>query len=599
MIVQIYTIFAKYWYKTINYIIMTPYKLLCALICLTAMSANAQWRWHDPLKEEFNTIQNQGWREEIGDSYVRLPSKAKELVRKPVWELSRNSSGLAIHFYSNAPELKVRYTVKGALSMPHMPTTGVSGVDLYSVNSDGEWQYHYGGLPSGDTIQLHYKNIGKDRYHNMGFEYRLYLPLYNSVKWMEIGVPEGSSLSFIPVSTERPIVLYGTSIAQGACATRPGMAWGTILQRSLDYPLINLGFSGNGKLESEVIGLINELDARLYILDCLPNLTGFDAERVESLVTSAVRQIRSSHDEPIVLVEHIGYSDAPGNRQHLDEYMRVNEGSKRAFEKLTSSGIKGLYYITREELNLSEEAWVDYIHPSDLGMKEQAEAIEKRVREILNIPVGELATTRPVTQRREPNNYEWQKRHREILALNRSNPPKRVIMGNSITHFWGGEPKGPSQRGLKTWEGVMRPAGFHNMGYGWDRIENLLWRVHHGELDGFNAEEIVLMIGTNNIGISSDDEIVEGLRFLIDAVRAKQPRAKIKVIGILPRRDAEAHVKLLNQRIRQMVETAWLTFKDPGVNLLLKSGKIDETLFSDGLHPNEEGYKRIVDDIAD
>ena len=106
------------------------------------------------------------------------------------------------------------------------------------------------------------------------------------------------------------------------------------------------------------------------------------------------------------------------------------------------------------------------------------------------------------------------KRHRDILSLNQSNPPRRVILGNSITHFWGGEPKGPSVRGLETWEKIMRPAGFHNLGYGFDRIENVLWRVYHGELDGYKAEEVVLMIGTNNIGINNDNEIVEGIRFL-------------------------------------------------------------------------------------
>ena len=204
----------------------------------------------------------------------------------------------------------------------------------------------------------------------------------------------------------------------------------------------------------------------------------------------------------------------------------------------------------------------------------------------------------PVTQRREPNNYEWQKRHRDILSLNQSNPPRRVILGKSITHFGGGEPKGPSVRGMETWEKIMRPAGFHNLGYGFDRIENVLWRVYHGELDGYKAEEVVLMIGTNNIGINNDNEIVEGIRFLLSAIRQRQPEAKIKVIGILPRRNQEERVRNLNLRIRQIAETGWYTFKNPGTKLLQEDGKINESLFSDGLHPNEEGYKRIVDEIA-
>ncbi len=108
---------------------------------------------------------------------------------------------------------------------------------------------------------------------------------------------------------------------------------------------------------------------------------------------------------------------------------------------MQAQGIKDIYYLTREELGLHPDAWVDYVHPSDWGMETQANAVERKVREILRIPKGDLSTTMPVTQRREPNNYEWQKRHRDILSLNQSNPPRRVILGNSITHFWEESPK--------------------------------------------------------------------------------------------------------------------------------------------------------------
>ena len=82
--------------------------------------------------------------------------------------------------------------------MPHMPTTGVSGVDLYSIDSDGQWRFYFGGYPSGDTLQYHYTNIGKDLYHDRGYEFRLCLPPYNTIKWLEIGVPENDELTFIP-----------------------------------------------------------------------------------------------------------------------------------------------------------------------------------------------------------------------------------------------------------------------------------------------------------------------------------------------------------------------------------------------------------------
>ena len=573
-------------------------KLLLSLSCLLVLMASAQWRWVDPLRCGYPVVQNQGWTDEIGKSYTRLPERAKERVRKLVWELSRNSAGLAIRFYSNASELRVSYTVAGSLAMPHMPVTGVSGVDLYSVDCDGKWRFLFGGYPGGDTLRYHYTRLRQDPYHDRGREYCLYLPLYNTVKELRIGLPEGDSIAFVPVRPERPIVVYGTSIAQGACASRPGMAWTNRVQRSLDLPLVNLGFSGNGRLEPELIGLMGELDARLYILDCLPNLADRSGEEVERLLTAAVRRLRSVRQAPILLVEHVGYSSANIDSLGTQNVSRVNEASRRAFSLLRKEGIGDLYYLSREELGLAPDAWTDYIHPSDWGMSAQAEAVTRKVREILAMPIGKVSTERPVTQRREPGSYEWLRRHEQILALNRSNPPKAVILGNSITNYWGGEPVAHRRSGVESWERVMRPAGFHNLGYGWDRIENVLWRVYHDELSGYEAEKVVLMIGTNNMGFNTDDEIVDGLRFLLAAIRERQPKAAIKVVGILPRRNAEAWVRGINLRIRQMAESAGYRFVNPGERLLGADGKVDESLFSDGLHPNEAGYNRIVEEIA-
>ncbi len=567
--------------------------------CLSFLPATAQWKWHNPMDAGFPVVQNQGFTREIGTSYTRLPDRAKGAVREPVWNLSRHSAGLALHFYSDAPQIKIRYTVTGNLSMPHMPATGVSGVDLYSINSDGEWRFCFGGYSFGDTITYTYNNIGEDLYHKKGFEYRLFLPLYNGVKWLEIGTPEEAKLEFIPLSPEKPIVLYGTSIAHGACASRPAMAWSTILQRSLDYPLINLGFSGNGKLEKEMLQFINETDARLYILDCMPNLTNQNEEEVTALTVAAVKQLREKHDTPILLIEHGGYSNMYTDSAQHKAITKVNRASRKAYEQILSDGIKNIHYLSREELDIPADGWVDYVHPSDLGMQRQAEVVERKVREILHIPLGHLQTTIPVTQRREPPMYEWRARHRAFLEQVRNHPPKAVIIGNSITHYWGGEPEHRNKNGRETWEKVMRPAGFQNLGCGWDRIENVLWRVYHDELDGYETGKVILMIGTNNFGLNSDKEIVEGLRFLLSAIHHRQPKASIKVIGILPRRHQEQWVKNINYDIKQMVETEGYTFANPGTALLQPDGKIDESLFiGDGLHPNNKGYELIAGEIA-
>lgn len=569
------------------------------MLCLFLLPANAQQKWFNPMNTDYPVIQNQGWTKEIGNSYARLPQRAKSEVREPLWNLSRNSAGLAIHFYSNANNITIRYKVEGSYSMPHMPNTGVSGIDLYAIDSDGNLKLASGSYKWGDTISFNYKIDAKDKYHNLGFEYRLYLPTYTSVKWLEIGIPENADLEFIPLREELPIVAYGTSITQGACATRPGMAWTNIVSRSLDLPVINLGFSGNGKLEKEVINYINELDAQLYILDCLPNLPGYKEEDVFKKVVDAVKQIRSKHNTPILLTEHAGYSNAGLDTTRLRDYTIPNKASRKAYESLLADGVKDLWYLSNDELNFSMDSWVDYVHPSDLGMQFYADAYNKKIREILKMSKGNLTTTCPVTQRREPGNYEWLKRHREILQMNKANPPKAVVFGNSIMHFWGGEPKGPRSTGKDSWEAYMEPLGFRNFGYGWDRIENVLWRVYHGELDGYKADRILIKIGTNNFGVNSDKEILAGLDFLYTAIRQRQPEATVTVLGILPRRGMEKRVASINKEISKLAKKQGFIYKNVNKDLLLSNGQINESLFGDGLHPNAEGYKIIGKKITE
>jgi lysophospholipase L1-like esterase len=566
-----------------------------SLLCVANLTA--QTRWYDPMQESRHVIQNQGWTEEIGKSYQRLPDRAKKVVREPVWGLSENSAGLAIHFYTNATTIEIRYGVKGSHAMPHMPATGKTGVDLYAVDSDGKWRVATDRYNFGDTISYTFSNLSQSKYHKHGFEYRLYLPLYNTVTWMKIGVPDSAELRFIPVLAEKPIVVYGTSIAQGGCASRPGMGWTNILSRKLDYPVVNLAFSGNGPLEKELVDLMDEMDASLYIFDCLPNMGNLSSEEVIRRTLYGVKKLREKHDAPILIVDHIGYRNAELNEGSRETAERMNEASRQAFDSLRRLGVKNIHHLHKDSINMPMDGCVDNIHPTDLGMQVYADAYEKIVRKILNMPVGKITTTRPVSQRREPDIYEWKERHAAILKKLQTGNAERVIIGNSITHYWGGEPG--REHGSRSWREEMEPAGFVNLGFGWDRVENVLWRVYHGELDGYRAKEVVLMIGTNNLGLNSENEIVDGLKFLLDQIRVRQPNAVIKVVGLLPRRGKEEVVRTINRQISEMAALHNYRYVDVGSRLLTADGKVDERLFLDGLQPNEKGYSLIVEDLLD
>ncbi|MCP3928477.1 MAG: acetylhydrolase [Bacteroidetes bacterium] len=579
--------------------------LLPSLFLLVSfwVSGNAQpksdTKWWNPALHEFPVIEGQAWTKEVLHPFDRLPIKAKSTVRENVWNLSRHSAGLMIRFRSNAEEISVRYAVKeDDHAMNHMPATGVSGVDLYAIDSDGKWLWCLGEPSFSDTIVYRFKGLKpNDGYHNLGREYRLYLPLYNSVEWLEIGVSPNNYFHPLPVRMEKPIVVYGTSIAHGACASRPGMSWTNILGRKMDRPLINLAFSGNGRLEKEMIDLMVEIDTKIYVLDCLPNLWNeeiYDDGELKKRILESVRKLKEKRPEvPVLLTEHAGYTDGFISPDRMAAYTRVNQIQKEVYSQLKAEGYHALYYLSKEEIGLQLDDMVDGTHPNDLGMMHYAEAYEKALRSILKEPIGTISTAKPCIQSREPGNYDWEGRHRAILKMNRTSPPKTVILANSIIHFWGGLPRAELVREEAFWKNIFTPKGVRNFAYGWDRIENVLWRIYHGELDGFEAERIMLMIGTNNLHLNTNEEILEGLKMLVKAIKVRQSNAEIIIMGLLPRRDQEERIAGLNLQIAQLAGDTNIEYGDVGGVFLESDNTIDESLFSDGLHPNEFGYQKM------
>lgn len=325
-------------------------------------------------------VEGQGWVPgDLKSRYDRLPAKAEKIVRPPVWELSRDSAGLAFRFNTDATELKIRYSVGDKnLAMPHMPATGVSGVDLYAL--DGEtWKWVDVTRPTTPDTLYTISEIDPGKR-----TYMAYLPLYNSTVKIEIGVPKGTQFEPIAPRQEKPIVFYGTSITHGACASRPGLCHPAILGRRLDRPVINLGFSGNGKMEPEVVALLAEIDAAVYVIDCLPNMNSQEVtERAEKIVRQ-IREVRP--DTPIVLVEDRSFTNSWIRKSKRDHHADSRAALIRAFDLLVSSGVKNLHYIEGEALLGDDtEGATDGSHPNDLGFMRQADAFEPELRKALGM----------------------------------------------------------------------------------------------------------------------------------------------------------------------------------------------------------------------
>jgi hypothetical protein len=358
-------------------------RLLILLFVLSAQCLYAQQaREYVTIKPSPGSVQGRGWSTDLKDDFDRLPAKAEAMVRKEVWNLSKHAAGLFLRFTSNSDEVIVRYTVSGNKEMYHMPSTGVSGLDLYARSGSGPWIWAGARASFGDTIVYRYTELNQDPNR----EYTLYLPLYNHVKWMEISYPKEKVFTLLAPQKKKPIVIYGTSIAQGGCASRPGLGWTNILGRKLDMPMINLAFSGNGRLEKEVLELIAEIDAEMYVLDCLPNLAGAEYMQGElrRRLVHAITYLQTKRPGiPILLNEHAGHTNEYTNDARRNVYQAANKILVDVVDSLKSAGTNNIFLQTKKEVGQDIESTVDGTHPNDIGMMQIAEAYEKKIRGIL------------------------------------------------------------------------------------------------------------------------------------------------------------------------------------------------------------------------
>ena len=303
--------------------------------------------------------------------YERLPASCQGISREPLWYLGRNSAGLAVRFRSDSPYIRAKWTSMFGNTMNHMTETGVRGLDLY-ILQDGEWRFAGSGRPTEMTTDALLVG-GMSREER---EYMLYLSLYDGVTSLAIGIDESSSIESPAVdnpSRERPVVMYGTSILQGGCASRPGMAHTNILGRMLGREVINLGFSGNAFLDLEIARLMASVEAPgAFVLDYVPNAS---AELIGEKGEEFFRILRDAHpDVPVIFVEDPEFPHSAFDMGIRNEVTKKNAAQKALFGKLKADGEKNIYYVSSKGMIGDDgEATVDGIHFTDLGMRRYAE----------------------------------------------------------------------------------------------------------------------------------------------------------------------------------------------------------------------------------
>ena len=331
-------------------------------------------------------VEGRGWPESQTAHYFdRLPARAEGMVREPVWNLSRHATGMCVGFRTDAPVIAARWTLR--LNRPpgtmlNMAPIASSGLDLYAQAPDGAgtgWRWVGVGRPAPYPAC---EAVLAEGLAPGSRAYLLYLPLFDGVDTLEIGVPEMAAFGGVPPREDRPIAFYGTSIVHGASASRAGMTHAAILGRRLEQPVLNLGFSGNGKMEPEVAALLAELDPSIYVVDCLPNMS---AQEVAARAVPLVRTLRATHAQtPIVLVEDRTNAAAPLRPSIGEGHTARRAALQDAFQTMRSEGVANLHYVPGEPLLGDDgEATIDGSHPTDLGFVRMADALEPVLRSLL------------------------------------------------------------------------------------------------------------------------------------------------------------------------------------------------------------------------
>jgi len=317
--------------------------------------------------------------------YDRLPAHVTTNVNEGVRNLKHHTSGMLFRFRTDSKTLVLKWIVRDPCAhMPHMTDIGASGLDVYRRDGSGGWSFVSSSMGYSKTGRSgeRAKRIG----WRPGSECIINLPLYNGIREFALGIdPDAKIEPARPHAVAKPVVFYGTSITHGGCATRPGLGFVNRVGRDLDVPVVNLGFSGSGRMEFEMSEHLAHIDASCYVLDCLwdmssvSNSYGRVDARVENNYEPFIRNLRAKRPGvPIVMACQCDvWCGDPGRK---DLYV------KTLYDKLVAEGLENLVYLPKDEMYSGDtEGTVDGCHPNDLGMKSMSVAYGKAVRKSLGV----------------------------------------------------------------------------------------------------------------------------------------------------------------------------------------------------------------------
>lgn len=323
--------------------------------------------------------------EEESGFYTRVPSNVAKNISQGLLNLSRRCSGGRIRFVTDSPYISIKAALPAFMPLPNMSITLSHGFSLYV---DGKFCDKYS--PKYEA----FLNTGSTSYENSTVYFadskrifmadkinadrlcEIYLPVYGGIRELYIGIKEGSKLSPAPeYENKKPFVFYGSSITSGACASRPGNDYVSILGRMLNSDYVNLGFSGCGNCEEPILDYMLSIDASLYAYDY--NIYDDRPNRILPDHYDVYKKIRDARPDAAILLY-----DKPFY-EYDTTYERRKAIIRGTYDRARSEGDENVYIAEADELfgdAVSRDFCVaDCSHPNDYGFMKMAEAIYPKI----------------------------------------------------------------------------------------------------------------------------------------------------------------------------------------------------------------------------
>ena len=407
-------------------------------------------------------------------------------------------------------------------------------------------------------------------------------------------------------SRRADLVFIGDSITHGWDGSfRPGpeRVWSAYYG---ERNALNLGFSGD---RTEHVlwrldhGEVDGLAPRAVVLMVGTNNIGHGGQTVEEaeagvravcrsirrkmprakLILLAVFPRQDKGPEVAAMVEELNRRIAPLGREPGTTFLDINRA------------------LFEPDGSLSREVLYDLLHPGPVGYVRWAEALEPTMRKVFGPRPNTAVIPRPG---QEEDDYDWMNRHGDILALQAFSGRDLAFIGDSIFHHWGGQPHYAYPRGPEVWDEYYGRRKALNLGFGWDRTQQVLWRLDRGELGIQPPRVAVVLIGTNNlrpgtVRANTDEETVAGIRAVCEKIRRLSPATKILLLGLLPRGAADDfdrwRIARINRELARLDGKGNVTFLDIGGRLLGPDGSFPPGVTDDALHPTAAGYRLLAE----